>query len=177
MHGYDVVDHNQLNPEIGDARGFREFVAALRSHNMGHILDIVPNHVGIMGSDNAWWMDVLENGEASRYADYFDIEWNPANPALKGKVLVPVLGGPYGDILEKGELVLRFERELARSPCSITNIGCPSIRRPTRPSSIAFWPETYSGELENLRRGFASCRTATIPPRSRSRSGMKQRRT
>ena len=111
VHGYDVVDHNQLNPEIGTREDFENFVAALRSHNMGHILDIVPNHVGIMGSDNAWWMDVLENGAASKYADYFDIEWNPANPALKGKVLVPVLGGPYGDILEKGELVLRFERE------------------------------------------------------------------
>ena len=99
-------------PEIGDRADFDHFVAALRAHGMGHILDIVPNHVGIMGSDNAWWMDVLENGQASAYADYFDIEWNPANPALKGKVLVPVLGEPYGVVLGKGELALRFEREL-----------------------------------------------------------------
>lgn len=111
VHGYDVVDHNQLNPEIGTREDLERFVAALRAHDMGHILDIVPNHVGIMGSDNAWWMDVLENGQDSRYAGYFDIEWNPANPALRGKVLIPVLGDPYGVVLEKGELELRFERE------------------------------------------------------------------
>ncbi|MGH8171218.1 MAG: alpha-amylase family glycosyl hydrolase, partial [Steroidobacteraceae bacterium] len=74
-HGYDVVDHNSFNPEIGSREDFDRFVAELRRHGMGHILDIVPNHVGVMGSDNAWWMDVLENGQASIYADYFDIDW------------------------------------------------------------------------------------------------------
>src|SRR6185312_8928889 len=82
-----------------------------RAHQMGHILDIVPNHVGIMGSDNAWWMDVLENGEASIDAEYFDIDWTPANPVLAHKVLVPVLGDPYGVVLERGEIELRFEPE------------------------------------------------------------------
>ena len=156
VHGYDVVDHNQLNPEIGTRADFENFVAALRSHNMGHILDIVPNHVGIMGSDNAWWMDVLENGEASKYADYFDIEWNPANPALKGKVLVPVLGGPYGDILEKGELVLRFERERGSFAVFYHEHRMP-IDPKTYPLIIdRILAKTYSGELENLRRGFVS---------------------
>jgi len=156
VHGYDVVDHNQLNPEIGTREDFEDFVAALRSHNMGHILDIVPNHVGIMGSDNAWWMDVLENGEASKYADYFDIEWNPANPALKGKVLVPVLGGAYGDILEKGELVLRFERELGSFAVFYHEHRMP-IDPKTYPLIIdRILAKTYSGELENLRRGFVS---------------------
>ena len=108
-HGYDVVDHNSLNPEIGDRADFEHFVAELRAHGMGHMLDIVPNHVGIMGSDNAWWMDVLENGQASMYAEFFDIDWKPANPALAGKVLVPVLGDSYGVVLESGELELRFE--------------------------------------------------------------------
>jgi (1->4)-alpha-D-glucan 1-alpha-D-glucosylmutase len=112
MHGYDVVDHNSFNPEIGTREDFEEFVATLRSHQMGHVLDIVPNHVGIMGSDNVWWMDVLENGEASAYAEYFDIDWTPANPVLAHKVLVPVLGDPYGAVLERGEIELRFEREL-----------------------------------------------------------------
>ncbi|HEY6483301.1 MAG TPA: malto-oligosyltrehalose synthase [Steroidobacteraceae bacterium] len=112
VHGYDVVDHNCLNPEIGTREDFEQFVATLRRHGMGHILDIVPNHVGIMGADNAWWMDVLENGEGSLYADYFDIEWNPPNPVLRGRVLVPVLGDMYGDVLERGELELRFEHEL-----------------------------------------------------------------
>src|ERR1700757_5062489 len=95
-HGYDVVDHNSFNPEIGDRADFERFVAELRAHGMGHVLDIVPNHVGIMGSDNVRWMDVLENGQASKYAEFFDIDWAPANPALTGKVLVPVLGDSYG---------------------------------------------------------------------------------
>ena len=110
-HGYDVVDHNAFNPEIGDREDFEHFVAALRAHGMGHVLDIVPNHVGIMGSDNAWWMDVLENGQSSLYAEFFDIDWTPANPALTGKVLVPVLGEAYGVVLENRELELRFEPE------------------------------------------------------------------
>jgi (1->4)-alpha-D-glucan 1-alpha-D-glucosylmutase len=111
-HGYDVVDHNSFNPEIGSREDFDRLVAELRAHEMGHILDIVPNHVGVMGSDNAWWMDVLENGQASIYAEYFDIDWNPANAALADKVLVPVLADPYGVVLERGDLELRFEREL-----------------------------------------------------------------
>ena len=112
VHGYDVVDHNSLNPEIGTRRDFDEFVETLRAHNMGHILDFVPNHVGIMGADNAWWMDVLENGKASRFADFFDIDWSPPNPALANKLLVPALGDPYGTILERGELQLKYEHEL-----------------------------------------------------------------
>jgi malto-oligosyltrehalose synthase len=111
-HGYDVVDHNSFNPEIGSREEFERLVAALRAHSMGHILDIVPNHVGVMGADNAWWMDVLENGQASIYADYFDIDWNPANAAITDKVLVPVLADAYGVTLERGELRLQFEREL-----------------------------------------------------------------
>ena len=156
VHGYDVVDHNQLNPEIGTREDFEDFVAALRSHNMGHILDIVPNHVGIMGSDNAWWMDVLENGEASRYADYFDIEWNPANPVLKDKVLVPVLGGPYGDILEKGELVLKFERERGSFAVFYHEHRLPIDPRTYSLIIDRILAKTYSGDLENLRRGFVS---------------------
>ena len=110
LHGYDVVDHNTLNPEIADAAEFERFVAELRAHGMGQILDVVPNHVGIMGSDNAWWMDVLENGPASLYAAFFDIDWQPANPALAGKLLVPVLGDSYGRVLERRELEPRFEQ-------------------------------------------------------------------
>jgi (1->4)-alpha-D-glucan 1-alpha-D-glucosylmutase len=156
VHGYDVVDHNQLNPEIGDREDFESFVTALRAHNMGHILDIVPNHVGIMGADNAWWMDVLENGQASKYADYFDIEWNPANPALKGKVLVPVLGDPYGVVLERGELELRFEREFGSFA-----VFYHEHRMPIDPKAYPrildrVVGSVHSGELGNLRRGFVA---------------------
>ncbi len=111
MHGYDVVAHDEINPELGGPEGFERFCAALREHGMGQMLDMVPNHMGVLGADNAWWMDVLENGPASLYAQHFDIDWQPLNPELTGKVLVPVLGDHYGDILERGELVLVFEAE------------------------------------------------------------------
>jgi (1->4)-alpha-D-glucan 1-alpha-D-glucosylmutase len=111
LHGYDIVDHHQLNPEIGTLEEYDKFVAALHQHGMGQILDIVPNHMGIMGSDNAWWLDVLENGEASAYADFFDIDWYPLKDELQGKVLIPVLGDQYGIILDRGELRLRFDKE------------------------------------------------------------------
>ena len=110
-HGYDIVDHGTLNPEIGSRDDFERFVAALDAHGMGHLCDVVPNHVGVMGSDNAWWMDVLENGPASRCAEYFDIDWSPLDSDLAGRLLVPVLGDPYGAVLERGELKLAFEQQ------------------------------------------------------------------
>ena len=111
MHGYDIVDHNTLNPEIGSAEEFDRFVTELHEHGMGLILDIVPNHMAVMGSDNAWWLDVLENGEASVYSCFFDIDWHPLKDELHGKVLVPVLHDHYGAVLESGELKLVFHPE------------------------------------------------------------------
>ena len=108
-HGYDIVDHNRLNPDLGSDDDFTRLSAALADHHMGHLADIVPNHMGIMGSDNAWWQDVLENGRASRYADYFDIDWTPPLAALDGRVLVPILADSYGDALQRGEIALRFD--------------------------------------------------------------------
>jgi (1->4)-alpha-D-glucan 1-alpha-D-glucosylmutase len=110
-HGYDIVDHSSLNPEIGSVEDFDGFVATLHEHNMGLILDIVPNHMGVMGGDNAWWLDVLENGEASTDACFFDIDWRPLKDELHGKVLVPVLHDHYGAVLESGELKLVFHPE------------------------------------------------------------------
>jgi len=111
MHGYDIIDHNSLNPEIGSPGDYEYFVEELHRHGMGQILDIVPNHMGVMGSDNAWWLDVLENGEASPYAEFFDIDWAPIKDELQGKVLIPVLADQYGNVLESGELKLAFELE------------------------------------------------------------------
>jgi (1->4)-alpha-D-glucan 1-alpha-D-glucosylmutase len=107
-HGYDIIDHNRLNPEIGSEAEFRSLVDALHTHGIGLILDFVPNHMGI-GSDNAWWLDVLEWGQDSPYAAYFDINWDAVRPDLKGRVLLPVLGDHYGVILEQGEIALRFD--------------------------------------------------------------------
>ncbi|MCZ7654796.1 MAG: 4-alpha-glucanotransferase [Rhodocyclaceae bacterium] len=108
-HGYDIVDHNALNPEIGSAEDFERLVAALRAHGMGQLLDMVPNHMGVMGADNGWWLDVLENGQASAHAAYFDIDWDPLNAELRGKVLLPLLGDHYGTVLSRGELKLGFD--------------------------------------------------------------------
>jgi (1->4)-alpha-D-glucan 1-alpha-D-glucosylmutase len=111
-HGYDITDYNALNPELGSDADFGAMVAALHRHDMGQILDIVPNHMGVGRADNAWWLDVVEWGRTSPYADYFDIGWNAAKPDLRGKVLLPFLGDHYGAILEAGELVPAFdERE------------------------------------------------------------------
>ena len=110
-HGYDIIDHNALNPEIGTTEEFEALVAALKSHELGQILDTVPNHMGVMGADNQWWLDVLENGPASAYAAYFDIDWQPMKEALHGRLLVPVLGDQYGSVLERGELKLSFDAE------------------------------------------------------------------
>src|SRR4051794_4204207 len=109
-HGYDVIDHCRLNPEVGTDADYDAWVAAMRDRGMGHILDTVPNHVGVATNDNAWWNDVLAHGPASRYAHYFDIAWRGSpRPELHDKVLLPVLGGPYAEVLEKGELKLKFE--------------------------------------------------------------------
>jgi (1->4)-alpha-D-glucan 1-alpha-D-glucosylmutase len=108
MHGYDMVDHTRLNSELGSEADYQAFTDALRSRHMGQVLDFVPNHMGVDPVANRWWRDVLENGLASPYAHYFDIDWDPVKPELKGKVLLPVLGGPYGEVLERGELRLAF---------------------------------------------------------------------
>jgi (1->4)-alpha-D-glucan 1-alpha-D-glucosylmutase len=109
LHGYDILDHNQLNPEIGTEEEYEEFIEELKKYGMGQVLDIVPNHMAIAGSDNQWWMDVLENGPSSLYAGFFDIDWRPVKDELENKVLIPVLGDQYGRVLENQELKLSFE--------------------------------------------------------------------
>jgi (1->4)-alpha-D-glucan 1-alpha-D-glucosylmutase len=108
MHGYDVCDHNEINPELGGRAGFDAFAAALRAHQMGLILDFVPNHMGISEAANGWWMDVLENGPSSPYARFFDIDWRPVKRELDDSVLLPILGDQYGRVLERGEFKLHF---------------------------------------------------------------------
>ena len=111
LHGYDVVDPSRISEELGGRDGFLRFSAAARSHGLGLLLDLVPNHMGVFGRHNPWWSDVLENGKASEFADYFDIEWQPATPGLAGRLLAPILGDPYGQVLERGEIVLAFDAE------------------------------------------------------------------
>lgn len=108
LHGYDIIDHNELNSEIGGRGSFEHLVHVLHQHQMGLILDMVPNHMGV-GSDNPWWCDVLENGPASPFAGYFDVDWHPVKPELRGKVLLPVLEDHYGLVLERGLLRVLFD--------------------------------------------------------------------
>jgi (1->4)-alpha-D-glucan 1-alpha-D-glucosylmutase len=110
-HGYDVVDPTRVNTEVGDHDALDRLTATLKAADMGHILDIVPNHMAITGADNPWWWDVLENGPSSRYATFFDVEWNPTEARQENQVLVPVLGDHYGRVLENGELQLDFDGE------------------------------------------------------------------
>lgn len=108
-HGYDVCDPSQLNPELGTMEDFYAFSRELQRNNMGLIVDIVPNHMGIDGNCNVWWKDVLENGSISRYASYFDIDWEPVKPALANKVLLPILEDQYGNVLESGRFSLSLD--------------------------------------------------------------------
>src|SRR5262249_52677119 len=99
MHGYDVLDPNRLNPELGTAAEFEKFMSALERNGLSLVLDVVPNHMGVLGAHNPWWQDVLRNGRRSRYAKFFDIDWQRG-----GKLLLPVLGRHYGEALEAGEI-------------------------------------------------------------------------
>ncbi len=108
-HGYDIVDHNQINPELGGMPALLRLSTALKAAGLGLILDIVPNHMGVGGSDNAWWLDVLEWGRQSRYAAFFDIDWEPPDRSLHNRLLAPFLGAPYGEALASGDLTLQFE--------------------------------------------------------------------
>jgi (1->4)-alpha-D-glucan 1-alpha-D-glucosylmutase len=109
QHGYDVADPTRLNPELGTEAAYRTWVDTLRAHGMGHIIDLVPNHMGIARSANPWWQDVLENGPSSPYAGVFDIDWHPLKPELENKVLIPILGDSYGAVLERQEITLAYD--------------------------------------------------------------------
>src|SRR6202453_3504223 len=110
MHGYDVVDHEKVNEELGGEEGHKRFCLRLAELGVGQVLDIVPNHMAI-GSENRYWWDVLENGPSSRYAQWFDIDWNSAEVKLQNKVLIPVLGDQYGRILDAGQIKVERNEE------------------------------------------------------------------
>jgi (1->4)-alpha-D-glucan 1-alpha-D-glucosylmutase len=149
-HGYDIIDHNRLNPEIGSEEDFRALTTALHAHGMGLIVDFVPNHMGI-GADNAWWFDVLTWGQESPFARYFDINWHAIRADLEGRVLLPVLGDQYGVILEKGEIVLRFDGDEGSFSAWYFD-----HRFPIRPPSYAAILDRGGETLAGLARDFAA---------------------
>ncbi len=164
-HGYDITDYNALNPEIGSEADFDAMVAALARNGMGQILDIVPNHMGVGGADNVWWLDVLEWGEASPFTDFFDICWNAPRPDLRGKVLLPFLGDHYGVVLEAGELVPCFnEREGSFSVCRHEH------NFPLAPHTYAMVLAAANGggkTLDDLTAAFRKLRPVSAPRRIR----------
>jgi len=128
-HGYDVLDHDRLNPELGGSEGFETLSEALRTHGLGLIVDFVPNHMGVGCDGNRLWEDVLEHGQASDKADFFDIDWQPPKEALAHKLLLPVLPDQYGVSLERGYFTLHFDGRVIR-----LRAGKRSL--PLRPKSI-----------------------------------------
>jgi (1->4)-alpha-D-glucan 1-alpha-D-glucosylmutase len=108
LHGYDVVDHTKLNPEVGTEEEFQRFARQLRQREMGLLMDVVPNHMCIAGSENGWWLDLLEHGPGSPFARFFDVDWRPPNPNLTDKVLLPILGDQYGRLLESQEIKISY---------------------------------------------------------------------
>src|SRR5204863_2266107 len=140
LHGYDVVDPTRLNPEIGTREEYDAWIDALRSHSMGHVMDVVPNHMGIAKSSNPWWLDVLENGPSSRFAAFFDIDWHPIKAELADKVLIPILGDQYGAVLERQELkvghaagaflVRYFDNVIPIAPDTYADILEPQLDEP-----------------------------------------------
>jgi glycogen debranching enzyme GlgX/malto-oligosyltrehalose synthase len=154
-HGYDVVDHASLNPELGTREDFDAWTKDLTDRGMRYILDFVPNHMGVGGGENVWWNDVLEHGPSSVYADYFDIDWAAPTSTLKEKVLLPVLGGQFGNELEakrmtiareEGAFVVRyFESRYPTSPRSYRAILEPALARLTLTRS-----DPNAEELESI---------------------------
>ena len=109
MHGYDVVDHQRVNNELGGEEGHHRFCARLAELELGQVLDIVPNHMAVGARNHNWW-DVLENGPSSRFATWFDIDWHSSEVKLQNKVLIPVLGDQYGRVLTAGQIQIDRER-------------------------------------------------------------------
>jgi (1->4)-alpha-D-glucan 1-alpha-D-glucosylmutase len=146
-HGYDVVDPRRVNQELGGARGHRRLSRRLSEVGLGQVLDIVPNHMAISGPENPWWWDVLENGPSSRYADYFDVDWDPPEARDRNNVLLPILGDHYGRVIESGELQLErhggtvslryHEHVLPLSPRSLYRLLRPAATR-SRSTELAY---------------------------------------
>lgn len=143
-HGYDISDYNAVNPEIGSDEERQRFVRALKAQGLGQVIDIVPNHMTVNDPHNRWWWDVLQYGENSRYAPYFDIDWDTPEREYKGKVVIPILGDQYGHVLESGEI--RLAHDPARAALVVEYY---EHRLPISPWS-------YPPVLERLTRAYAA---------------------
>jgi (1->4)-alpha-D-glucan 1-alpha-D-glucosylmutase len=151
-HGYDITNHNALNCELGGDEAFHRMLDAFREHGLEHILDYVPNHMGVGGSDNPFWLDVLEWGRNSRYARWFDIDWDSHSEYLKEKLIVPFLADQYGAELKKGNLELKFDEKLGTF--SVWLYGTHKL--PVTPPSYSEIFKNDSAHFKDLATEFAS---------------------
>ena len=169
-HGYDIVDHGQINPELGGEPALRRLVAALKAAGLGLIIDIVPNHMGVGGADNAWWLDVLEWGRQSLYASFFDIDWEPPDRALPNRMLAPFLGAPYGEVLAIGRPDAAIRRRRRPLPRAVLRAPLPD-RAAALPPRPAGRRATRSWTTSPWNSAASACTSATAPrPGSRPRA-------
>src|ERR1700730_8586025 len=165
LHGYDVVDHSHVNVELGGEDGHARFCQVLGASGLGQVLDLVPNHMSIVGRENRWWWDLLPTGRRSRYATYFDVDWHSPEPKLQGKILMPILGDHYGRVLDAGDIKLvrepdglvlhYFEHELPIDPQTL-----PAADLDREPERLAADPEALHELLERQSYRLAFWRTA-----------------
>jgi (1->4)-alpha-D-glucan 1-alpha-D-glucosylmutase len=165
-HGYDVVDHHRLNAELGGEEAYERLCQALAARGMSQLVDIVPNHMAISGRENVWWWDVLENGQSSRYASYFDIDWDPPEERLRLRVLMPILGDHIGRCIERGEIQLvrvggsfelhYFDHAAPVSPRSLSDfLGAVAVKVKSDPlgsfaTALGRLPSSRSSDRESV---------------------------
>ena len=174
-HGYDVVDPTRLDPELGSDASWDALISTLRAHDMGMVLDIVPNHMGV-GADNPFWDDLFANGPASRYASWFDIDWNAPARGLKGRVLIPILGEELDETIESGDLLLAFEAGRYRLRYFIQSFPLDPA---TIPSLLAFAIDVLPADVKlDDAAELASIRDAlsTLPSRLTARRALIEQR-
>ncbi|HEY1649650.1 MAG TPA: malto-oligosyltrehalose synthase [Terracidiphilus sp.] len=155
MHGYDIVDHEKVNEELGGEEGHRRFCQRLAELGMGQVLDIVPNHMAT-GPQNRYWWDVLENGPSSRYATWFDIDWQSTEVKLHNKILIPVLGDQYGRILSANQI--KIEQD-----CDRFQIRYVDNLFPLAPRSLAVPLSKAAGYTKNATLNFIADSLARLP--------------
>lgn len=182
-HGYDVCDFGRLNSELGGEPGFDAFSTELVNRRMGLVLDIVPNHMAVEPVINPWWREMLEHGQAAPSSKFFDVDWNPVKPELRGKILLPFLGDYYGSSLERGELTLVFQGgELAVKYGDLTRPLDPRtypmvLRRiPDATPSESGDDDPHGQEFLSILAAFENLPAATDPDPDRLRERLRESR-
>ena len=160
-HGYDVVDHGRISDDLGGESGFHRLVEALHAAGMGLVVDLVPNHMAIAGAANRWWWDVLEHGPSSRFADYFDVDWDPPESRLRNVILLPVLEDHYGRLLEAGRI------SLARDGSAI-EVRYGAQRFPLDPRSLSEIVGAAAATSGSAELGFIGRALGELPPATSS---------